>query len=297
MPRPTLIRQRGLNGRFLSSRASVTATGAQHPRGLFALPPEVRLAIYGFLFRTTDKCTLRRLEDIPSQRDRTATRKVKVHNNSILTTCKTFHTEALPLFYASRTFHYTTEHNGLYRQPSILEGCLGWVKHISIDVTVTTHSFTKLDTILATHVQTIIKHCTKLSSFTLHVIPATEPGRPPIFAISLTEVSFGEGAAAKSLRMLRPRVDQLSVVYFGGWHSLHDLRKAIADDGHWVEEGKCYSWPGLSLTEAQDDAVDVKQRRYTMIGSEHLNHPHKQCIRIFRTYRSENERYSRDGGI
>lgn len=77
-------------------------------------------------------------------------------------------------------------------------------------------------------------------------------------------------------------------MYFGDWHTLHDVREGIADDEHWVEEeGKRYSWPGLSLTEAQRAAVSAPQRRYTMIGSENVKHPHSTCIRAFHICGSE----------
>lgn len=294
MPQLALVRQRAPNGRFLSrhASASVTATTVQHAIGLFTLPPELRLATYKCLFSITDECTLRRLEDVASRKG------IKLANSSILTTCKMIYTEALPLFYASRTFHYPAELDGLFRQPKILEAHLKWVKHISIEVTVTTKAYDKVDAIVARHVETIIKHCKNLGSFTLHVIPTTKPDTPPIFSLALIlPICLGEGAAAEALSTLRPRIDQLSIVTFGNWHILHHLREAIADDDCWVEGGKCYGWPGLTLTNAQSAAVDVKQRRYTLAGSEHIIHPHSQCIRVFHTYRSGIEGESEDRGL
>lgn len=92
-------------------------------------------------------------------------------------------------------------------------------------------------------------------------------------------------AAANALRKLRPRLDQLTIVSFGKWETLHDLRKAIASDDQWVEGDKCYRWPGLSLSVAQEKAVSVKQRRYTLVGYEDVVHPHKECVRVFHAYR------------
>ncbi|KAL9065066.1 MAG: hypothetical protein Q9161_008485 [Pseudevernia consocians] len=292
MPRLALVRHRAPNGRFLSSRASasVTATTVQHTVGLFGLPPELRLAVYKCLFSITDKCTLRRLEDVASRKE------IKLSNSSILTTCKMIYTEALPLFYASRTFHYPAELDGLFRQPRILEAHLQRVKHISIEVSVTTKSIDKLDAIVGRHVATIIQHCEKLSSFTLHVIPAIETDTRPLIPLALIPICLGEGAAAEALRTLRPRIHQLSIVTFGNWDTLHHLREAIADDACWVEGGKCYGWPGLTLTPAQSAAVGVKQRRYTLAGSETFIHPHSQCIRVFHTFRSGGGGESEDRG-
>ena len=166
------------------------------------------------------------------------------------------------------------------------------MKHVSIEVTVTTRSYTKLDALVTTHVQTITRLCTKLDSFTLHVIPASEADTLPFYSSAQkTDLSFHKGAAAaKALRMLRPRLSRLSVVYFGDWHALHHLRETIAVDDRWVEEGKCYKWPGgLRLTEAQSAAVSLPQRRYALVGNEDINHPHRQCIRAFHTFRSKIE--------
>lgn len=284
MPRPTPVRQRGPNGRFLSSHASITTTTAQPSASLLSLPPELRLAIYRFLFRTTDKYTLHRLEDVISQRKAFAPGKIKLFNNSILTTCKKIHTEALPLFYASQVFHYTIDQSNFLAGPATTEAYLGRMKHLSIDITVSRQSFTELDTIISTHVNTKLKHHTNIRSLTLHIIPESEAGTlPSIITPTHTSLSFGQGAAATALKSLRSRIDRLSIVYFGGWHDLHNLREAVADDARWVEEGKCYGWPGLSLTEAQSTAVTAPQRRYTLVGSEGVNHPHSQCIRVFHT--------------
>lgn len=286
MPQHMIIRQRGPNGRFLSNHARATATKAQPSAGLAALPPEIRLTIYGFLFGSTDRRTLRY---VTSQRDAAASRGIKLFNTSILTTCKTIYSEAFPVFYASQIFHYAASLDGLCRQPVILTAYLGWMKHVSIEVAVTTRSYPKLDAIVTTHVQTITQLCTKLDSLTLHVIPASEADTLPFYSSTQTDLSFYEGAAAKALRMLRPRISRLSIAYFGGWDTLHHLRKTIARDERWVEEGKCYKWPGLRLTEAQSAAVSFPQRRYALIGHEDINHPHRQCIRVFHTFRSKIE--------
>ncbi len=280
MPRPTLVRQRGPNGRFLSSHASTTASTAQHPVGFFSLPPEIRLAIYKCLF---SKCTLRRRKGFPPHKT------AKLFNNSILRACKMIHTEALPIFYASHTFHYPAELNGTLCRPTIKKAHVKWVKHISIEVTVTTQSHTKLDAIVTKHVETITKHCNTLRSFTLNVIPAIEYSRPPQPPPSLALIAtcFRADAVKTALKTLfLSRVHKLSIVTYGKWETLLHLREAIADDARWVEGDRCYGWPGLTLTKAQDAAVSVRQRRYTLAGSEDVVHPHKECIRVFRTRRA-----------
>lgn len=287
MPRPTPVRQRGPNGRFLSSHRTVTAKEAQQAGILFTLPIEIRLAIYRFSFSSNNKCTLRRVEELTSQRHKTAPRNVKIFSNSILTTCNTIYAEALPLFYASQTFHYAAELDCVFHQPTIKQEYLQWVKHISIDATLTLQSFDKLEPLVTTHIHSILTHCTKLTSFTLHVIPAAETSTDPFFSLEMIPKTLGNHAAAKALRKLRPRLDTLSIVTLGNWHSLHHFHEAVASDEQWVEGEKCYEWPGLSLTAAQYRAVHVKQRRYTLAGREDVVHPHKLCVRAFHIYRSE----------
>ena len=105
-----------------------------------------------------------------------------------------------------------------------------------------------------------------------------------------------KGPAAKALRKLHARLDQLSIVTFGWWDTLHPLREAVAVDGEWVEGGRCGEWPGLSLTGEQRAAVSVKRRRYTLVGYEDYVHPHQRCIRVFRTRGSRNGEEAREGG-
>ena len=72
---------------------------------------------------------------------------------------------------------------------------------------------------------------------------------------------------------------------FGNWYDLHPFRSAIAAEEKWVQGDKFREgpglWPGLRLTTAQDAAMMVRQRRYTLAGQANVIHPHKQCIRIF----------------
>lgn len=93
------------------------------------------------------------------------------------------------------------------------------------------------------------------------------------------------GETAIALRALRPRLDRLTVVLFGGWHTLLDLRAAIADSEHWVEGRRGGGWPGLSLDEAQRDTVGVQQRRYAVAGGGDVVHPHFQCVRAFHCFK------------
>ena len=228
MPRSTRNRRRGPNGRFLSSHAAATTTNAQHTVSLFILPPEVRLVLYKALFSITGQCTLRRLEEAKAR----TRRPIPLFHNAILATCKTVYAEALPLFYASQTFHYSAELDGVFRQPTILPAHLGLVRHLSIEVSVNNQSFTKLDPIVAIHVHTILKHCINLRSFTLHVIPAVELRGTLPDSPSQVPNTFTEGIAAKVLKMLRPRLHRLSIVTYGGWDTLHHLREAIAAEKH-----------------------------------------------------------------
>lgn len=285
MPRPSQVRQRGPNGRFLSSQSNVAE--AQQSGGLLSLPVEIRLAIYKFSFASTHRRTLRRFDDLLSRRPSTPMSKA-CFPTSILTTCKTVHAEALPVLYASHIFHYSAERDSVFHQPTIKQEYLPWVKHISIDGTLTFHTWKKLEPAIVTHVQTIIDHCPKLRTFTLHIIPSVGPQLnfpSPFFSPDLLPQSLNKGAAANTLRELRPRLHKLSIVSFGNWDSMHHLRKPIASDDEWVEMNSHCGWPGLSLSVAQDKAVRVKQRSYTLIGYEDTVHPHKQCVRSFSAYR------------
>ena len=287
MPQPTTVTQCRPDSKSPSIHANTTATEPQPQISIFTFPPEVRLAIYSFTFTTSENCTLRRLKDVPPRRH-FSQQAATLFPSSILQTSKTIHTEALPIFHASQTFHYSTELHGLFGQPTIPNAHLGWLKHMSIDVTVATNTLKKLDSIIAIHTQAILKHCSKLSSFTLHIIPAAEPGHFNVtdHTMAQAETHLLKGGSAKLLKTLQQRIEELSIVYYGNWHTLRKLRKAIAGDKDWVQGDNCYGWPALSLTEAQDEAVSVKQRRYTEVGSEGVVHPHKKCIRAFHCCRA-----------
>lgn len=292
MPRPSQVRQREPNSRFLGNQPSVAE--AQQSGRLFNLPVEIRLAIYRFSFARTHRLTLRRFEDLASRIPTTSISKA-LFTTSILATCKIVHAEALPVFYASHTFHYSAERDGVFHQPNIKQEYLQWVKHISIDATLTFRSYEKLEPAIVTHVQTLIEHCTRLSSFILHIIPSVasfsfEFGSPPPISPEYLPRCLNKGAAANTLRELRPRLRKLSIVSFGNWYTMHHLRKAITGDDQWAQEDMHYRWPGLSLSVSQDKAVSVKQRTYSVIGLEDSVHPHKQCIRVFNAYRPKKKR-------
>lgn len=176
---------------------------------------------------------------------------------------------------------------------------------MSIDVTLAVNTLGKIDSIIAIHTQAILKHCSKLSSFTLHIIKAVESSQLNV-AYSLTAKAqrhLLEGASAKLLRTLRSRVQELSIVYLGKWHTLHGLRKAVADDEDWVEADRdgCYGWPALSLMKAQDDAMKARQfSRYLKLCSTGYGlhpdlHPDKSCVRVFHCRRAGDLRESREG--
>ena len=295
MPPPTTTTKSRSSRKCLTNHPY--ATKPQPLPNFFTFPPEIRLAIYVFTFTTSEECTLRRLKDIPPRR-RSSKQTIIIFPSSILQTNKTIHTEALPIFYASQTFHYSTELNGLFGQPAIPNAYLGWVKHMSIDITVARNTLGKIDSIIAIHTQAILKHCSRLNSFTLHIIKAVGTGLLDIpYAMWKAQSSLLHGASAELLKTLRSRVQELSIVYLGKWHTLHELRMVIADDEDWVQEDRTrwYCWPALSLTRAQNKAVrgrehsrwtDRRSRRDTV-------HPEKRCIRVFRCRRARDDRESR----
>ena len=172
---------------------------------------------------------------------------------------------------------------------------------MSIDVTVATNTLCKVDSIIAIHTQAILKHCSQLSSFTLHIIKAGVFGLHNIthYPMATAQNSLLTGASAELLRALRSRVQEFSIVYLGKWHTLHDLRKTIADDEDWVQEDRTrwYCWPALSLTKEQDEAVRGKQRkRWTNRRCRRDTiHPEMPCIRVFHCRRAEMSE-SRKGG-
>ena len=284
MPRSTPVRQRGPSGRFLSS--STSAAPGKQARTFFALPPEIRCAVYKALFtRTrTDKCVLRRRTEA---RAREAP-YIILSDNTIIRTSKTICAEALPIFYSTQTFHYSAALEGFHRQSPFLLEHTRWIKHLSIEVTVNYRTNMYLDSTVAAHVQAITKQFPKLASFTLHVIPAIETSArsfPNDLSHAQASGLFDYGAAAEALKTLRAKIQLLRIVMFGNWDDFHPFRSAIADEEKWVQGGKCWGgWPGLSLTRAQGAAMSVRQRRYTVVGYEDVIHPHKVCIRIFNLY-------------
>ena len=294
MPPVTPTRQPAPHGKLSSNSENPTTTEPREPPSLFLLPPEVRLTIYKALFvGTKGTCTLRRPQESRARK----AHPITPFPSAILATSKAMHAEALPPFYASQTFHYTAERGGIIQPPTVLRAHLALVKHMSIEVSVTARSFDKLDNVVARHVETMTLHCARLSSFTLHVVPAAE--WPDLFAEnSALEIpeTFTGGAAGAAIKRLRPRLMKLAVVGFGNWYDLQHLRDAIAPGDEWVDGGIRYDWPALRLTRAQEAPLSVRQRRYTVVGSEDIVHPHKQCIRVFTAYRPTVERKSRGKG-
>ena len=172
---------------------------------------------------------------------------------------------------------------------------------MSIDVTLAINTLEKIDSVIAIHTQAILKHCSKLSSFTLHIIKAVDSSHLNV-AYSLTAKAqrhLLEGASAKLLRTLRSRVQELSIVYLGKWQTLHEFRKAIADDEEWVQadRNRDYGWPALSLTKAQDNAMKARQfSRYSEFCSTGCSlHPDKSCVRVFHCRQAADVRESREG--
>ncbi|KAM0796918.1 hypothetical protein BDR22DRAFT_892848 [Usnea florida] len=303
MARPTEITKRRSNRKCLINHPYASATKPQPSLSFFTIPTEIRLIIYGLIFTTGEECTLRRSKDVPP-RHCSSKQTLIMFPSSILQTNKTIHTEALPIFYGSQTFHYSTELNGLFGQPTIPNAYLGWMKHMSIDVTVAKNTLGKVDSIIAIHTRAILQHCTQLSSFTLHIIKAVKTGLGHImhpysigngphnnkYAYWTAQDSLLKGASAKLLKALRARVQQLSIVYLGKWQTLYPLRNAIADDEDWVQEDRdrCDIWPALSLTKEQNDAVTEKKFRtwteHDVRG--HTIHPNRVCVRAFHCRRA-----------
>ena len=290
MPRSTPVRRRGPNGRFLSSSTRTDAASATTPPQSYTfltLPTEVRCTVYGCLFGGSD-CVLRRLAD---SRARETAPYITVFDNAIIRTCKTICDEALPVFYSTPRFHYSAQLEGFRPHPHFLLMHTAWVKHLSIEVTLKSQTIKELDATVAAHVQTVNDHFTTLTSFTLHVIPTAEMN----VVFKATGV-FAQGAAAKALKTLCSRIVLLRIVMFGMWHDLHDFRSAIADEEKWVQGDKCWGeWPELGLTGEQYTALLVRQRRYTLVGSENVIHPHKVCIRVFNLYQPWMKRSSHEG--
>ena len=291
MPLSTPVRRRGPNGRFISS--STSAAPAITPRQVhtfFILPPEVRCAVYKALFNGTEKHILRR----PKARNAP---HIALSDNAIIRTCKIVCAEALPIFYSTQKFHYSAHLDEVYLRQQFLLEHTKWVKHLSIDVTVNSQTSTKLDSTVGAHVEMITKYFTTLASFTLHIIPAKETNGT-LSDLSQAQASgvFDKGAAAKALRTLHSKILVLRIIMFGNWDDLHPFRSAIASEEKWVQGRKCWGWPGLSLTGAQRAAMLVRQRRYTLAGSEDVIHPHKQCIRVFNLYQPSMKRSSKKKG-
>lgn len=258
MPQPMLDRSWEPNDRFLSSEADVAATLTEPFFTLLSLPAELRLLIYTNIFNTPQKLPLRRLKDVTyNQGEQTKTQNIRLFNNSILLTCKTIYTEALPVFYASQPFHYSTEHNGLSRPPAIPAESLKWIKHISIDIT--SRAGNQVDAILTPHVQNILTKCTNLATFTLHLLAAADQTSVTVKSLlpSLTQTS----STARALRALRSRIHRLTIVSQTPPSALLSFRRGILDDdGAWVCE-LFGEWPRLGLSPAQRKANEVWRPR------------------------------------
>ena len=252
----------------LSSRGEVTSTSLLKPHGptLTTIVPEIRPHIYECLFHTTAKHLLRRRIGIED--DEVITKLAHTFDCSVLLTCRKLYDEALPVFYASQTFHYSLTTGGLsstfvlspddfvfvfvpIRQGAMppFSDNLHLMVHLSMDLEMIHPELA--DHVLSKQIRVFSQQCPRLRTLTIHLIGE-----------GVTQDFPADSATGSVLCQLRPRLNRLSILVLATpWKDfLRTLRLSIAGGEEWPS--RCWSrqphiglnagslqWPRLTLPE------------------------------------------------
>lgn len=225
-----------------------TRTSLLKPQGstFTTIAPELRLIVYKHLFQTPATYLLRRRAGIDD--DEVIKRLTHTFDSSILFTCRAVYQEALPIFYASQTFHCSSTTGGLSKikisnpefpadsDTPVRDGAmppfsdnLHLMVNLSMDLEVVSSGNT--DAVLSKQITAFARHCPRLRTLIIHLL--TGNGRIQDFP--------ADSATASVLRQLRPRLDNLSILVLASrpHEDLPNLRLSIADNKYW--SGKCWS--------------------------------------------------------
>lgn len=214
-----------------------------------SLAAEIRLNVYTQLFTPNSSRPLRRLNDMRKHR-----REPRVPiPDDILRTSQLIHTEALPVFYASYTFHVTLNQQLLPYPGDIKQHQLKHIRHISIG---TSFLFDKEgDTDLAIALASIKINCDCLKTLTLHFLTTLDGPQPRSSKEWAVET-------APVLRSLLSRLEKLTLVAAVPNNHISSLRAAIvADTESWESKNLEASWPMVRLSLQQNNKISLWRNR------------------------------------
>ncbi|CAF9923766.1 hypothetical protein IMSHALPRED_006012 [Imshaugia aleurites] len=241
-----------------------TALAKPQERTLMTIATELRLEIYEYLFQSQATHLLRRRDGIDDEK--VIEKLTHTFDNSILFTCRKVYQEALPVFYASQTFHYSSttgelslitsndESIGQRREgiPPLFSDKLHLMMNVSIDMVF--HNPGSRDVMLSEHITAFAWQCPQLRNLTIHLFKYWRD----------YEDFSADSATGSVLRQLRPRLDSLRIIVLHSRPSkvLPNLRLSIADNECWSSKywtGKVWydgcpkfyqreqQWPCLTL--------------------------------------------------
>ena len=257
---------------------------------LMAIATELRLEIYEYLFQSQATHLLRRRDSIDDEK--VIEKLTHTFDNSILFTCRKVYQEALPVFYASQTFHYSLttgplslialddESRGLTREgPMPLFGDkMHLMQNLSMDLEV--HESTLTDSLLSQNITTFAWQCPQLRNLTIHLL---------IYWWGDEDLP-ADSATGSVLHQLRSRLDSLRIIVFGGRppEVLPKLRLSIADNECWSAKywtGECWCdrcWSDLDCSGLHESTPEwpyltLPSSLQRMVSRQH-HHRSKICM-------------------
>ena len=215
------------------------------PQGptLTTIATELRLNIYDYLSQTPAEHLLRRRAGID---DKMLFEKLAhTFDCSILFTCRKIYDEALPVFYASQTFHHSFSSGGFFSNNPHL------IVNLSIDLV---GNAWNADSALSNIVTEISQQCPQLLTLTIHMLAAS--------SMACFKDFPADSAAGSVLRNLQPRLDSLSFIALGfrSDDAIPRLLRSIAEDRYWsslqLDPGLLHRyWPYLTIPSSFRDGV------------------------------------------
>lgn len=229
-----------------------SADNPRIPASFITLAVETRLQIYDLVFVSQEKVALRRRDGIDDEKVMEALSNT--FNTTILTTCRRVYQEALPFFYSSQIFHYSINSVSLCEGSLVgdshnMTSCerhgahpffsnhLNLLVHLSLDLEI--NDWETADKVLSDQMAFFNFECPKLGTVTVHLFHNYD---------RLNSVFRRHGATAKELRVLLSRVERLTIVTFGKWDAIRELRLGITEGDVW--QPKVHDdWPYMTPTE------------------------------------------------
>ena len=198
---------------------------------LTTVATEVRLKIYDYLFYSSAQFLLRRRAGVA---DESVIQKLaNSFDCSVLFTCRKLYNEALPIFYASQTFHYPPRSGAHFTN--------SWHLMVNLSMHLKVVYDEDTDAVLSRSIINLTQRCPKLRTLTihLHLLPGDH----------CFQDLPADSATGRVLRQLQPSLDSLSIIALGESPVLttQKLRRSITEDKYWsntcISNPLNHSWP------------------------------------------------------